>query len=58
MYWSLLNTTSCLDEMEWPTHIPNDPMENTWEFCFHNESYFVYCATPPMLIDKVDIFHV
>lgn len=46
MYWSLLNTTSRLDEMEWPTHIPNDPMENTWEFCFHNESYFVYCATP------------
>ncbi|MBO1582577.1 YqcI/YcgG family protein [Bacillus sp. XF8] len=46
VYWSILNQTSKLDEKEWPNHIPNDPMENTWEFCFHNESYFVYCATP------------
>lgn len=46
IYWSLLNQTSILDEKEWPKHIPNNPLENTWEFCFHNESYFVYCATP------------
>lgn len=45
-YWSILNQTSELDEKEWPEHVPHDPMENTWEFCFYNESYFVYCATP------------
>ncbi|EOV9525789.1 YqcI/YcgG family protein [Bacillus cytotoxicus] len=45
-YWSLLNQTSKLDEKEWPEHVPSDPMKNTWEFCFHEEPYFVYCATP------------
>jgi FPC/CPF motif-containing protein YcgG len=46
LYWSLLNQVSELDEKEWPDHIPADSMKNTWEFCFHGESYFVYCATP------------
>ncbi|MFX3625458.1 MAG: YqcI/YcgG family protein [Ectobacillus sp.] len=46
LYWSLLNQTSTWDEKEWPEQIPTDPLEHTWEFCFHGESYFVYCATP------------
>ncbi|MCP8969198.1 YqcI/YcgG family protein [Ectobacillus ponti] len=46
LYWSLMNETAALDEKEWPAHIPQNPMQNTWEYCFHGESYFAYCATP------------
>ncbi|MEB1809185.1 MAG: YqcI/YcgG family protein [Bacillaceae bacterium] len=45
-YWKLLNKVTELDEKSWPEHIPQDPHENEWEFCFHGEPYFMYCATP------------
>lgn len=46
LFWSLLNQLSDQDEKEWPDHIPIDPSENAWEFCYHEEQYFVYCGTP------------
>jgi uncharacterized protein len=46
MFWDLLNQLNELDEVDWPSHIPPDPEENEWEFCFHGEQYFMYCATP------------
>lgn len=46
LFWKQLNQLSNLDEMEWPSHIPTDPMQPMWEFCFHEDQYFMYCATP------------
>lgn len=46
LFWEQLNHLSSIDEMEWPIHIPTDPMQSMWEFCFHGEQYFMYCATP------------
>ncbi|RIW37427.1 YqcI/YcgG family protein [Bacillus salacetis] len=46
MFWDLLNQLAEIDEVDWPKHIPPDPEENEWEFCFHGEQYFMYCATP------------
>ncbi|WP_456275245.1 YqcI/YcgG family protein [Bacillus sp. AK128] len=46
IFWEHLNEISKLDEMDWPTHIPLDPNDPLWEFCFHNEQYFMYCGTP------------
>lgn len=46
LFWEQLNQLSNLDEMEWPSHIPTDPMQQMWEFCFHGDQYFMYCATP------------
>jgi uncharacterized protein len=46
MFWEQLNQLSKIDEMEWPSHIPADSMHSMWEFCFHGEQYFMYCATP------------
>ncbi|MFC3884075.1 YqcI/YcgG family protein [Bacillus songklensis] len=52
LFWSLLNGTSKLDEKEWPSHIPPNPAHHAWEFCFHQEQYFVYCATPGHVMRK------
>jgi uncharacterized protein len=46
LFWKLLNQLNEIDEMKWPEHIPPDPEESEWEFCFHGEQYFMYCATP------------
>jgi FPC/CPF motif-containing protein YcgG len=46
IFWNHLNEISKLDEMEWPTHIPIDPQNPLWEFCYHNEQYFMFCGTP------------
>ena len=46
LFWKQLNNLNELDEMDWPTHIPKDPSDHTWEYCFHGEQYFMYCATP------------
>lgn len=46
VFWDLLNGISSLDQMEWPSHIPIDPENPLWEYCFHNEQYFMYCGTP------------
>ncbi|MCL6571082.1 MAG: YqcI/YcgG family protein [Bacillus sp. (in: Bacteria)] len=46
LFWGQLNQISELDHVEWPSHIPTDPYDPLWEFCFHGEQYFIYCATP------------
>ncbi len=46
LFWDLLNRISELDEKQWPAHIPTEADHNVWEFCFHEEQYFVYCGTP------------
>jgi FPC/CPF motif-containing protein YcgG len=46
MFWQHLTNLSELDEVEWPRNIPKDPHNPIWEFCFHGEQYFMYCATP------------
>lgn len=46
IFWSLLNQVHQSDDRAWPSHIPTDPEEHAWEFCFDGEPYFVFCATP------------
>ncbi|RXZ01416.1 YqcI/YcgG family protein [Fictibacillus sp. S7] len=46
LFWSQLAGLAERDTSEWPAHIPNDPHEHLWEFCFHEEQYFMYCGTP------------
>ncbi|MGE8206496.1 YqcI/YcgG family protein [Heyndrickxia sp. NPDC080065] len=46
LFWNLLNQLALLDEAEWPDQISSTPAHHTWEFCFNNERYFFYCATP------------
>lgn len=46
LFWKQLNGLSSLDPLDWPNHIPDDPHNPAWEFCFHGEPYFMYCATP------------
>ncbi|MDQ0218815.1 YqcI/YcgG family protein [Peribacillus cavernae] len=46
LFWKLLSTISSMDEKEWVAPIPVNPESSLWEYCFHGEQYFVYCATP------------
>ncbi|WP_310832117.1 YqcI/YcgG family protein [Paenibacillus pedocola] len=46
LFWKVLSQVSARDEQPWPEHIPLDPDQNVWEYCFGNEQYFMYCATP------------
>lgn len=46
LFWAQLNRLAELDPLAWPKHIPQDPNHLLWEFCFHGEPYFMYCATP------------
>ncbi len=46
LFWNHLNGLTKLDKKTWPKHIPVTPHEPLWEFCFHGEQYFIYCATP------------
>ncbi|MGD6802724.1 YqcI/YcgG family protein [Rossellomorea aquimaris] len=46
LFWKLLNQLNEQDELDWPAHIPTDPENSHWEFCFHGEQYFMYCASP------------
>jgi FPC/CPF motif-containing protein YcgG len=45
-FWKTLNSLAQEDEKEWPMHIPKDANDPSWEFCFHGDRYFMYCATP------------
>ncbi|MDQ0230074.1 YqcI/YcgG family protein [Metabacillus malikii] len=46
IFWNQMNDLASHDEKEWPAHIPSNPEETLWEFCFHGEQYFMYCGTP------------
>jgi uncharacterized protein len=46
IFWKHLSGLVEIDQVEWPNHIPKDPHNPLWEFCYHGEQYFMYCATP------------
>jgi uncharacterized protein len=46
LFWQQLGSLSAIDGIEWPADIPTNPDDPIWEFCFHGEKYFMYCATP------------
>ncbi|PAF40638.1 hypothetical protein CHH69_01935 [Terribacillus saccharophilus] len=46
IFWNLLSKTTAHDQQIWPIHIPNNPANALWEYCFGGEQYFMYCATP------------
>ena len=52
LLWSILNRLHEIDEKPWPDHIPMDPYDQAWEFCFHGEPYFAFCATPAHISRK------
>ena len=51
-FWSILNKVHALDDAPWPEHIPMEPEDHEWEFCFNEEPYFAFCATPAHVIRK------
>jgi uncharacterized protein len=46
VFWKQLSGLTEVDQVNWPSHIPTDPHNPLWEFCYHGEQYFMYCATP------------
>lgn len=46
VFWRLLLKVRALDKKDWPEHLPADPHDPVWEYCFGKEQYFMYCATP------------
>jgi len=56
LFWQLLNSLHVLDSSPWPKDIPKDPHHPLWEFCFENERYFVFCATPAHVYRKSRFF--
>lgn len=52
LFWKQLSGLCKMDGMNWPNHIPVDPHNPIWEFCFQGEPYFMYCATPAHLNRK------
>ncbi|WP_369809997.1 YqcI/YcgG family protein [Gracilibacillus caseinilyticus] len=46
IFWNHLERLNKYDEKEWPSDIPTDPHHPAWEYCFHGERYFMFCATP------------
>ena len=58
VFWDLMNKVSELDEKNWPDHIPKNPHHRYWEFCFNEEPYFIYCATPEHKLRKSRSFPV
>ncbi|WP_042142228.1 YqcI/YcgG family protein [Paucisalibacillus sp. EB02] len=46
LFWQQLIQLTEVDKLEWPEDIPVEANHPIWEFCFHGERYFMYCATP------------
>ncbi|MBP3952835.1 YqcI/YcgG family protein [Bacillus suaedae] len=46
LFWKQLNGLTERDQCLWPEDVPADPHDSLWEFCFHDERYFMFCATP------------
>ena len=58
LFWHIMSKVSELDEKPWPAHIPQNPHDRYWEFCFNEEPYFIYCATPEHKLRKSRAFPV
>ncbi|TGB02270.1 YqcI/YcgG family protein [Halobacillus salinus] len=52
LFWTLLTRVHQMDEEPWPEHIPTNPSDPGWEFCFNGQPYFAFCATPTHLNRK------
>ncbi|QXE00214.1 YqcI/YcgG family protein [Terribacillus sp. DMT04] len=52
IFWELLSKATAYDTNDWPDQIPEDPKEILWEYCFGEEKYFMYCATPSHIVKK------
>ncbi|WP_425464040.1 YqcI/YcgG family protein [Oceanobacillus piezotolerans] len=46
LFWQQLSQIAAKDELPWPEDIPVEAHHPIWEYCFHSERYFMYCATP------------
>ncbi|WP_425457184.1 YqcI/YcgG family protein [Aquibacillus sediminis] len=46
LFWQQLRALTTVDDAKWPEDIPMNPHDPIWEYCFHEERYFMYCATP------------
>lgn len=46
LFWKQLAQLASVDGIKWPEEIPMEPHDSRWEYCFHGERYFMYCATP------------
>ncbi|MGI8315609.1 YqcI/YcgG family protein [Halobacillus mangrovi] len=55
-FWKILNNVHKYDEKPWPENIPQFPDHHEWEFCFDEEPYFSFCATPSHSIRKSRFF--
>nr|WP_235749555.1 YqcI/YcgG family protein [Neobacillus bataviensis] len=58
LFWQQISGLCAIDYFEWPHDIPTDPHNPLWEFCYHGEKYFMYCATPAHLNRKSRHFEV
>jgi FPC/CPF motif-containing protein YcgG len=45
-FWHVLQRLHELDASAWPAHIPTDPAEPLWEFCFSGEPMFALGSGP------------
>lgn len=45
-FWRVLQALHEIDPSPWPAHIPTDPAEQLWEFCFAGEPLFVLGSGP------------
>jgi uncharacterized protein len=45
-FWTVLEQLHERDSCQWPSHIPSDPNEHLWEFCFAGEAIFAFAACP------------
>ncbi|WP_407271716.1 YqcI/YcgG family protein [Radiobacillus sp. PE A8.2] len=46
LFWEILSQSSDYDPSTWPEKIPTDSNDSLWEFCFEQERFFVFAATP------------
>ena len=51
-FWRVLQRLHELDASPWPTHIPTDPAEPLWEFCFSGEPMFVLGGGPAHVVRR------
>jgi FPC/CPF motif-containing protein YcgG len=44
--WELLNDFTRRDDIAWPAHLPRDPDEADWAYCFQGQRIFVNISSP------------
>ncbi|WP_227938242.1 YqcI/YcgG family protein [Alkalihalobacillus deserti] len=46
LFWEQLKAIHAIDQKKWPSSVPKEVSNPAWEFCFHGEPLFIYCASP------------